>query len=134
MGAHGRHAETSRRAMNKSLRLSVQSPSSLFSFEAAARLGSFTRAGDELNVTQGAISRSVAQLEASLGAKLFIRQKGRVFLTGAGERLHTDVTTGLNHIRRSIDAISAKARRRIVAVSVSTAYASYFLVPRLARF
>jgi DNA-binding transcriptional LysR family regulator len=106
----------------------------LFSFEAAARLGSFTKAGEELNVTQGAISRSIKQLEESLGVKLFTRDKGRVQLSEDGERFFADVTMGMNYIRKSIDAISRKGDQGFVTISVSTAYANYFFVPRLGRF
>jgi DNA-binding transcriptional LysR family regulator len=120
--------------MSRSLRALVQSPSSLFSFEAAARLGSFTKAGAELNVTQGAISRSIKQLEESLGVQLFLRQKGRVTLSEVGERFFADVTMGMNYIRRSIDAISQKGDHGFVTISVSTAYATFLFVPRVGRF
>ncbi|MFV3130430.1 LysR family transcriptional regulator [Niveispirillum sp. KHB5.9] len=62
----------------------IPSTASLVAFEAAARLGGFTAAASELNQTQGAISRQVAQLEAQLGVALFTRVRQRVALTPAG--------------------------------------------------
>ena len=56
----------------------------LKAFEAAARSESFTRAAEELNVTQGAISHQVKALEDSLGVKLFHRERQRLILTEAG--------------------------------------------------
>lgn len=57
----------------------------LVSFDAAARLGSFTRAADELNVTQGAVSKAVVKLEEFLGRTLFVRDANALRLTIAGQ-------------------------------------------------
>jgi LysR family glycine cleavage system transcriptional activator len=70
----------------------------LKAFEAAARGESFTRAADELNVTQGAISHQVKSLEDTLGFKLFHRERQRVILTEAGRDylniIHTTCAPG----------------------------------------
>ena len=59
---------------------------SLLPFEAAARLESFSKAADELHITQAAISRQIRALEQDLGVKLFVRRNRAVFLTDRGER------------------------------------------------
>jgi DNA-binding transcriptional LysR family regulator len=118
----------------QSLRSMIQSPSALFAFEAAARHLSFTRAAEELNVTQAAVSYAMRQLETALGVALFHRRHRRIELTEAGERFYNDVSIGLAHIRRSAEAITRARRDRHVTLSVSTAFAAYWMVPRLAEF
>jgi len=118
----------------ESLRSLIASPSALFAFEAAARLGSFTAAGRELNVTQAAISFAIKQLEESLGVGLFHRHHRRVELTQVGERLAHDVTIGLAHIRRSIEELKRRHGDHRVSLAVSTGFAAYWMVPRLAAF
>ncbi|MEM9277857.1 MAG: LysR substrate-binding domain-containing protein [Pseudomonadota bacterium] len=113
---------------------SIHSPAALLAFEAAARLGSFTLAANELNVTQPAISASVKKLENALGVKLFSRQNRRITLTEPGERFFNDVSFGLMHILRSAQSISARTVSRHVTLTCSTAFAHYWMVPRLADF
>ena len=55
-------------------------------FEVAARLLSFTRAGEELHLTQSAVSRQMKELEAQLGVVLFERQHRSLALTAAGQQ------------------------------------------------
>jgi len=95
---------------------------------------SFTRAADELNVTQAAVSYNIKQLEAALGVPLFIREHRAVRLTQAGDRFYNDVSMGLSHIRRSAEAIAHKDDESQVTLSCSTAFASYWMVPKLAAF
>lgn len=118
----------------ESLRSLIGSPSALFAFEAAARLGSFTAAGRELNVTQAAVSFAVKQLEESLGVALFLRHHKRIELTDVGERFFHDLAIGLAHIRRSAEEMRRLRRDRHVTLSVSTGFATYWMVPRLAAF
>lgn len=59
---------------------------SLLPFEAAARLESFSRAADELHITQAAVSRQIRGLEEDLGVKLFVRRNRAVFLTEEGRQ------------------------------------------------
>ena len=118
----------------QSLRSLISSPSALFAFEAAARLGSFTAAGRELNVTQAAVSFAVKQFEESLGVGLFHRHHRRVELTEVGERLAHDVTIGLAHIRRSVEELKRRHGDHRVSLATSTGFAAYWMVPRLARF
>ncbi len=102
-------------------------------FEAAARHLSFTRAADELCVTQAAVSKQVRTLEDYLGVPLFIRTGRTVQLTVAGQALHNAVSLGLTHIAET----SAKIRRRQainrVSLAMRLAFASQFMAPRLGR-
>lgn len=102
-------------------------------FEAAGRLGSFTAAGKELGMSQAAVSYAMQALEAQLGAALFQRRHRRVELTTAGQRFHADVALGLGHIRKSAELVSGLAVKAHVTVSVSSAFATLWMAPRLAR-
>ncbi|TPM34933.1 LysR substrate-binding domain-containing protein [Mesorhizobium sp. B2-3-5] len=106
----------------------------LRSFEAAGRHLSFSRAAEELLVSQAAISRQIRELETFLRQPLFERHHRRVELTDAGRRL-------LGQLVRSFDAIDALLSELVVApiqsvvrVSVEPSLASVWLVPRLDRF
>jgi len=112
----------------------LTSPRHLIFFEAAARLGSFTRAADELNVQQPAVSAAIRQMEESLGVKLFLRAHRSVRLTPAGERLFSDVSVALERILASARAVHQRGQNDHVTLSVSTAFANYWMVPRLEAF
>jgi LysR family glycine cleavage system transcriptional activator len=108
----------------------------LRAFEAAARHLSFTRAADELCVTQSAISHQIKQLEAHLGAPLFHREPRRIALTGDGEawaRELRDVFARLHEANARLRA-RPRSRRPVVAVSVIPSFGARWLVPRLGRF
>lgn len=92
----------------------LSSPRHLIVFEAAARHGSFTRAAEELNVQQPAVSASIKQLEASLGALLFQRDHKKVTLTTAGRRLFGDVSNALENLliaARSVQKLGPNCQR-----------------------
>ncbi len=112
----------------------IQSPTALFAFEAAARHLSFTRAARELNVSQPAVSLSVKRLEEALGTSLFERRHRSIELTPAGEKFHADVSFGLMHILNSAESVSNRRTEEYVALSCSTAFAHYWMLPRLATF
>jgi DNA-binding transcriptional LysR family regulator len=103
-------------------------------FEAAGRLASFTQAARELNMTQAAVSYAIKQLEDALGLSLFQREHQRVRLNAEGRRYHQDVTLALEHLRRSTEALTQRRRGQHVTLSCSTAFASWWMLPRLARF
>ncbi|EAR09917.1 LysR family transcriptional regulator [Reinekea blandensis] len=71
-------------------------------FEAAARLGSYTNAASELNVTQAAVSQQIRNLEARLGVKLFHRQGRRMVLTEQGQLMLPEIQDGLELLQLSI--------------------------------
>ncbi|WP_338549540.1 LysR substrate-binding domain-containing protein [Roseovarius phycicola] len=112
----------------------VSSPRHLLVFEAAARTGSFTKAAQELNVQQPAVSASIKQLEHSLGVRLFDRAHRLVTLTHAGERLFNEVSSAFDQIYRTAEILSNRNQQAHVTLSASTAFAHYWMVPRLAQF
>jgi len=112
----------------------IASPSALFTFEAAARFCSFTRAAKELGVTQAAVSFAIKSLEQNLGVMLFQREHKHLELTEAGERFYQDVAMGLGHIGRSAEALHRNVTSNHVTLSCSTAFASHWIIPRLQAF
>ena len=117
----------------QSLRHLLPSAGSLIVFETAGRLLSFTAAGRELGMTQAAVSYAVRGLEEQLGVKLFRRGHRQVRLTEAGDRFLADVTLGLSHIRKSAEALRALSGGMHVTLSASTAFASFWMMPRLQK-
>src|SRR5690606_25989669 len=106
----------------QSLRKLLPSAGNLIVFEAAGRLESFTRAADELAMTQAAVSYAIRALETQLGAPLFRRGHRAVHLTEAGRRFHGEVTGALDQIRRAAEEIRERARDNIVTLATSTAF------------
>ncbi|WP_374394995.1 LysR substrate-binding domain-containing protein [Tabrizicola sp.] len=117
----------------ENLRSLLPSVNSLVVFEAAGRLSSFTGAARELRMTQAAVSYAVHRLEAHLGTALFLREHRRVRLSEAGARFHADVSIGLQHIQRSAQDLRAVATGGHVTLSCSTAFAAFWMVPRMAE-
>jgi LysR family glycine cleavage system transcriptional activator len=106
----------------------------LRSFEAAARLLSFTRAADELAQTQTAVSRQVQLLEDGLGADLFMRRHRAIELTEAGRVLQRAVDDTLERLRDATARIRRDRQLRPLSVTCTPGFASLWLIPRLARF
>ncbi|MCE3028291.1 LysR substrate-binding domain-containing protein [Salinicola sp. DM10] len=106
----------------------------LLPFEAAARLESFTRAAEELHLTQAAISRQIRALERDLGVALFERRNRGVFLTPAGRELAHTLSENLGQIGRHADAIRGGERGHRVILFCQLCEAFYWLMPRLADF
>lgn len=106
----------------------------LIAFESVTRLGSFTRAADELCVTQSAVSKQVRTLEDSLGVSLFKRSARGVELTTAGELYHQEVEPALQRIHLSGQRISATHHPNTVTVLATHAVSQFWLFPRLLRF
>jgi DNA-binding transcriptional LysR family regulator len=103
-------------------------------FEAAARLLSFTRAGEELHLTQSAISRQIKDLEEQLGVALFERRHRALALTEAGRELFPAAAQVLQAMRAATDRLRALSARRSLAVTTTHSFAALWLIPRLARF
>jgi len=103
-------------------------------FEAAARLLSFTRAGDELHLTQSAVSRQIRELEEQLGAALFERRHRALALTEAGRQLYSAAAQVLATMREATGRLRAAREQRVLSVTTSSTFASMWLVPRLAGF
>ncbi|MEQ9257517.1 MAG: LysR substrate-binding domain-containing protein [Roseovarius sp.] len=100
-------------------------------FEAAARLGSFTRAAEELSVTQSAVSQRVRKLEDMLGAPLFTRHHRTIALTDDGRELLNSVTVALRHLTSSLNAVHRPGGRVRVKLGTDTAMAGLWLPRRL---
>ena len=106
----------------------------LRSFEAAARHESFTRAAEELCVTQGAVSHQVKALEAELGLKLFSREQQRLVITDAGRKYLAVVRDALDRIADGTERLLQRESSGVLTVSTSPDFAAKWLVHRLGRF
>src|SRR6516162_2365948 len=89
----------------------------LKAFEAAARSESFTRAAEELNVTQGAVSQQVKALEDTLGIKLFRRERQRLILTEAGRNYLVVIRDALDQIAVGTQHLLQRQGSRVLTVS-----------------
>lgn len=113
----------------------VSSSNALFVFEAAARSGSFTRAADELNVTQPAVSRMLSRFENHLGLRLFERGGKGAVLTPEGEVLYRRVADGFRSIEAGLREVEQlRGGKETVTISVSSAFTTHWLMPRMDRF
>jgi DNA-binding transcriptional LysR family regulator len=103
-------------------------------FEAAARLLSFTRAGEELFLTQSAVSRQIQELESQLGVPLFERRHRALALTDAGRELYPAAAQVIATMRNATERLRSRAGRRSVSVTTTHSFAALWLVPRLSGF
>jgi DNA-binding transcriptional LysR family regulator len=103
-------------------------------FEAAARHLSFTRAAQELSLTQSAVSREIKTLEEQLGRPLFSRINRGLRLTDAGHGLYRAVGEALKLIDEATDRLAVSPGGEALAVTTSAPLASMWLVPKLPRF
>ncbi len=106
----------------------------LRSFEAAARLASFTAAGEELNVTQTAISRQVRVLELHLGQLLFTRHAQGIELTAAGRQLYPAIRRAFDDMATAISAVNRRRRQEVLAIQAYSTFSQYWLIRRLSEF
>jgi LysR family glycine cleavage system transcriptional activator len=106
----------------------------LSAFNAAARHMNFTRAAEELGVSQSAVSHQIRQLELRLKAQLFIRKHRHLALTEVGQALHQEVQIGFAHFSRGLSDIDALKTSGAVQVDVTPRFALKWLSPRLSRF
>src|SRR5258706_16117391 len=106
----------------------------LKAFEAAARHESFTRAAEELAVTQGAVSHQVKALEAELGIKLFNRERQRLVITEAGRDYLTVIRDALDRIALGTERLLQRQNAGVLTVSTSPDFAAKWLVHRLGHF
>src|SRR5580693_311790 len=111
------------------------SMSLLVAFEAAARHLSFTRAADELSLTQSAISRQVAALEALLEVTLFRREGRQITLTEVGAKYQRELSGALQRIRSaSLQVMAFREGRGSLHLAALPTFASKWLMPRLKDF
>lgn len=106
----------------------------LKAFEAAARNLSFTRAAEELFVTQAAISHQIKGLEEFLGIKLFRRRNRSLLLTEEGQSYFLEIKDIFTAISDATERLLARSAKGALTVSLQPSFAIQWLVPRLVRF
>src|SRR3954463_12622458 len=107
----------------------------LLGFEAAARQLSFTKAGEELFLTQSAVSRQIKELEEQLGVPLFQRRHRALSLTEAGQQFYASAAQVLATMRTATERLRAHSgRRRPLSVTTTNSFAALWLIPRLPGF
>jgi len=105
--------------------------SMLRAFEAAARLGGFSAAGRELNVTHAAVAQQVRHLEERLGVTLMRRDGRGLLLTVEGRRLSEALSAGLETMRAGLQELQSEADERPVSVTLTPAFSASWLMPRI---
>lgn len=115
------------------MRRKIPSTQALVCFESAARHQSFTRAAQELHLTQGAVSRQVAALEDFVGTALFTRTRHGMALTPAGATYAKDMSLRLNGIERdTAELINRQGQQAHVVIASVPTFATRWLIPQLA--
>lgn len=112
----------------------LPSTQALRTFEAAARLLNFTRAAEELNLTQGAVSHQMRELETLVDVQLFKRRARGLTLTDAGAMYLPFVREALERLRAGGDALSRSRQENVLTITMSPNFANKWLVPRLGAF
>ena len=116
------------------MRRKIPSTTSLISFEAAARHESFTKAAEELSLTQGAICRQIASLEDFLSVELFRRSRRGVKLTEAGLSYSRRVATQLDAVERDTLSVMGQQGTNVIELAVVPTFGTQWLLPRLKDF
>ncbi|MCX8995522.1 LysR substrate-binding domain-containing protein [Rhizobiaceae bacterium BDR2-2] len=117
------------------MRRFLPSLSALQAFEAAARHQSFTKAGEELGMTQSGISRQIQNLETFLGIRLFERIGSRLTLTGLGNKYFLEITQNLNRLEEvSMDAVRGRTADASLMIGAAPTLETRWLLPRLGSF
>jgi len=106
----------------------------LRAFEASARQLSFTRAAEELFVTQAAISHQIKSLEEHLSIKLFMRKNRSLLLTEEGQSYYMDIKDIFNSLHEATERLLARGAKGAITVSSQASFAIQWLVPRLSTF
>jgi LysR family glycine cleavage system transcriptional activator len=112
----------------------LPSLNALKAFEAAARHESFTKAADELSVTQGAVSHQVKALEAELGLRLFNRERQRLVITDSGRGYLEVVRDAFDRLALGTHRLLQTQKAGVLTVTTSPNFAGKWLVHRLGRF
>lgn len=106
----------------------------LRAFEASARQLSFTKAAEELFVTQAAISHQIKSLEDHLGLKLFMRKNRALLLTDEGQAYFLDIKDIFSSLNDATERLLARGAKGAITVSLQPSFAIQWLVPRLTAF
>jgi len=116
------------------MRRKIPSTVALVSFESAARHESFTKAAQELSLTQGAICRQIASLEDFLNVELFRRSRRGVKLTEAGLSYSRRVATQLDAVERDTLSVMGHTGANVIELAVVPTFGTQWLLPRLKDF
>ena len=116
------------------MRRKIPSTAALISFGAAARHESFTKAAQELSLTQGAICRQIASLEEFLSVELFRRSRRGVKLTEAGLSYSRRVATQLDAVERDTLSVMGQQGANVIELAVVPTFGTQWLLPRLKDF
>src|SRR5689334_24314198 len=120
--------------MSMPMRSTIPSLDLLQGFEAAARHLSFTKAGEELFLTQSAVSRQIKELEEQLGVELFHRRHRALVLTEAGQQFYAAAAQVLTTMRTATSRLRAQTGKKTLSVTTTNSFAALWLIPRLAGF
>ncbi len=107
---------------------------SLKAFEAAARNLSFTKAAEELFVTQAAISHQIKLLEEHLSIKLFMRRNRSLLLTEEGQSYYLDIKDIFAHLYEATEKLLTRGAKGSISIALTPSFAIQWLVPRLSEF
>jgi len=116
------------------MRRKIPSTAALIAFEAAARHQSFTRAAEELALTQSAICRQIGGLEEFLGLELFRRSRRGVKLTEAGQSYARKVATQLDAVERDTLSVMGQQGAQTIELALVQTFGTQWLLPRLKQF
>lgn len=103
-------------------------------FECAARHNSYSKAAEELCLSQAAVSQKMRQLEANLNTKLFVRKGKQMLLTQSGEKLFDASQTAFSILINSFNHINSESVAGNLVITSTSAFTSLWLMPRLHRF
>jgi LysR family transcriptional regulator, glycine cleavage system transcriptional activator len=113
----------------------IPSTQALQCFEASARLGSFTLAGQEMHLTQGGVSRQVIALEQRLGCALLERRRDGLQLTPPGQAYLQEIEPALRLLERATSNVMAlKGQGGVLNLSIPASWGNHWLIPRLGSF
>jgi LysR family glycine cleavage system transcriptional activator len=117
------------------MRQGIPNLSALQAFEATARLGSFSRAAEEMSLTHSAVHRQVSSLEARLGVELFTRARRRIVLTEQGAEYAGRIRHHLDQIEKdTFGLVTQTGMGRSIHIAVVPTLATTWLIPRLPAF
>lgn len=118
----------------KSFRHQLPPMTALMAFEAAARLSSFTKAAEELGVTQAAVSRQIHMLEEDFGFLLFTRGHRKVTLTSQGRSLAAAASDAFRLIADATTELRREGSGEELTISATVAFSHFWLMPRMSQF
>ena len=119
----------------KAIRRTLPRMNELVAFEATARHLNFTRAAVELNLTQGAVSRSIGQLEQRLGVRLFERVRRRIVMTDAGRAYGDEIRRLLEEVRcATLRMMATQPGGEVFNLAVLPTFATQWLIRHLPEF